>query len=305
MPDTVKWKWRLPFTIGAMCLAATAALWTAQTAQQQVERSSQAYPMRNVTEQEAALLHKAEQLLIKQCMGQRGFKYWIVEENPVPEFREFPYVLDDVSWARRHGYGTDLERRMQELSSSHPNKQHVTRLPLQQRQAWLAAIHGQHSDEQLKATLPTGGVIRRSARSCISDAEQQLYGDVRTWYRVKKVTVSLKSLQRDSTVSDARFIAAVSRWALCLRDKGYRYLNPTEVRAELHNPEQRKSRAEWVQLAVTEATCADRTGLAAIARQLDRHYAQKLRDEYPTETLTTLRLELAAVPSARAIVGSS
>jgi hypothetical protein len=303
MPDTVKWKWSLPFTIGMICLTATAVLWTTKTTQQHVV--SQANPMRNVTEHETALLYKAEQLLTKKCMHQRGFEYWIVEENPVPEYREFPYVLDDVSWARRHGYGTDLERRMQELSSSHPNKQHVMRLPLQQRQAWLAAVNGRLSDEQLKATLPTGGVISRSARSCTSVAEQKLYGDVRTWYRVKEFTLSLKSLQRDGTVSDARFTAAVSRWALCLRDKGYKYLTPAEVRTELYSPGQRKSQAEWVRLAVTEATCADRTGLAKIARELDRHYAQKLRDKYPAETLTKLRLELAAVPRARAVVGSS
>ena len=283
---------------GVACLAATAVLWTSATGQ-----ASQAIPLRDVTVQEAALLYRAEQLLIKECMIGRSLPYWVVEQNPVPEFREFPYVLDDVAWARAHGYGADLERRTQELSDSHPNRRYFQSLPPPQRQAWLGALYGNPSDERLRAKLPGGGIVSRSTNGCVSDAERRLYGDLATWHRVHSVTLSLTGPRRDGVVSDPRFTEAVTRWSTCLRGDGYTYGDPDEIRAELHDPDKSRTPAEWGRLAVAEATCADSTGLAATARVLDLEYARRLRDRYPDETTTTLRLQLAALPRARSVAG--
>ncbi|MFC4592096.1 hypothetical protein [Sphaerisporangium corydalis] len=301
MPDFAKRKWRLPLTAGVACLATAATVWTAGA----VQRRPETAPAREVTEQEAATLHTAEQLLTARCMGRRGFSYWPVARNPVPEYREFPYVLDDLAYARRYGYGTGLEHRMRELSEAHPNKRHVRALPEPRRLAWLAALHGQGTDEQLRAALPSGGVVARSARSCTSEAERDLYEDLPEWYRVMQFTRSLTSVRRGRVVSDARFAAASARWSRCMRGEGHDHRDPAAIRRELDDPAGDRPSAYWSRLAVAEATCADRSGLGATARELDRAYERRLREEYPDQTGTMRRLRLAAVPRARAVVAGA
>src|SRR4051794_25468603 len=56
---------------------------------------------RSITHADTELLYTAEQLLIKACMRRAGFTYHPAPRNPVPGYRDFPYVVDDVDWARR------------------------------------------------------------------------------------------------------------------------------------------------------------------------------------------------------------
>ncbi|MGW2049852.1 hypothetical protein ACWCPF_32400 [Streptomyces sp. NPDC001858] len=261
--------------------------------------------VREVTDQEAGLLYDAEQLLIRACMTGRGFSYRVVPRNPVPEFREFPYVVDDVAWAKRYGYGGELQRRLVELSQSHPNKRNAATLSPERRRAWLGAYHGD-STRWLEAKLPSGVVLRHSDNGCVSEAEQRLYGDLRTWYHVKNVASDLAAERRGRVVADARFAAAMARWAQCMRRSGHTgYTSPGDIRAQVEKAQPPVPQKTQVRLAVAEASCADRSALAATARALDQHYAKALAERYPTDTAAKLRLELAAVPRARVVVARS
>ncbi|MFD0884513.1 hypothetical protein ACFQ08_08090 [Streptosporangium algeriense] len=249
---------------------------------------------RELTLREAALLNDAEQLLIKQCMRQGGFAYWVVEAAPPPDF---PYVLADVNVAQAHGYGTVVSRR----NSPHPNQVHGMSLSLDRRQAWLAAIHGRLTDGQFEATLPSGGVVRHSTRGCTSQAQQQLYGDARTWFRVKEIKANLRAVKQDAVGGDPAFVTAMAGWADCMRGRGQVFRSPGEIRAVLDRSRQEGTEDRWRRAAVAEATCARRTGLSATAHSLDRHYEQRLHAEYREELTTWRRLALSALPRARTI----
>jgi hypothetical protein len=101
---------------------------------------------------------------------------------------------------------------------------------------------------------------------------------------------------------DTRFGQAVSVWSRCVHEAGYPYNTPDAARAAMSAPGRPGLRDQEIRLAVTEATCAGRTGLSATARELDSHYGQVLRERYRTEVATQRRMELAAIPRARAIV---
>jgi hypothetical protein len=256
---------------------------------------------REVTAPEAALLHAAEQELIRVCMAELGFPYWTIAYQPVPEYREFPYVVDDVAWARRHGYGGALEQRLRQLRISDPNTRYFAGLSTGRKRAALTAINGERP-VGLEAVLPDGGVLRRSDGGCTSRAEHRLYGDVRTWFRVEQIVSSLGSMRRGRVAGDPRFQQAVQRWARCMRDAGHRYSNPSDLRASLPEPGPPRAHDMEVRLAVAEATCAHRSGLAAVARELDGHHAATLNHDHRDDVATKRRLELAAVPRARAIL---
>jgi hypothetical protein len=258
---------------------------------------------REITAAESALLYTAEQTLIRQCMSRRGFQFWITPSNPVPEYRDFPYVVDDVAWARKHGYGSALQRRMDRALTSDPNHRHVESLPAARRAAHLEALNGRpHPGGTLRAVLPSGMVVGRSDRSCVSEAQRNLYTDLPAWYRASKVTENLPGLRQGLVHGDRRVIAGTTIWSRCMRLAGYPYADPGQARAAVPPPDRPGALAREIRVATAEATCAGQSGLAATVRDRDRHVKRLVDQRYRSEVSDRLRLQLAALPRARAVV---
>ncbi|WP_157968524.1 hypothetical protein [Streptomyces geranii] len=229
-------------------------------------------------------LHNAEQLLIQRCMKRYGFKTWPTSaRSSLPDLVDFPYVVTDEKWASRHGYGSDIHESMFRLRQQDPNQIYFAKLPPEKRAAALTALNGA-KPVGLEARMPTGGVLRRSDRSCVSEAESILYGDLRTWYRVNKVTESLSSLRIGNVLKDGRFREAIRPWASCMREHGYPYSTPEKARsAALLGADERGGRAEEIRTAIAEARCAAGTGLSETVRRLDSEHKAALEKEYSSE----------------------
>lgn len=273
-------------------------------------------PPPEVTAGEARVLWDAEQALVRDCMARHGFKYWAVPRNSIPENQEFPYVVDDLGWARRHGYGSDISRRIDRLREQNPNRRYLNSLPRQRRAAAFVALYGvpprpsaaTRRPDQLEARLPTGAVVRRSAVSCTSEAPGRLYGDLRTWFRSTRVVQNLTDLRRTLVVNDPRFRTAVSAWAVCMRARGHPYAHPRLARAaalaarDRAGPATREKRER--RIAVAEAICAGETGLSAKARELDEKYARDLLARYRPDVTAERRMRRDALPTALRITAA-
>jgi hypothetical protein len=264
-----------------------------------VDKGHSAPPPREVTAQEATLLQHAEKIIQRDCMARKGFRIWNTAENPLPENREFPYVIDDVAWARKHGYGSDMRRRVEELRRSDPNTRYLRRLSPQRRAAAITALNGDARLGTLEVRLPTGTVVGRSDSGCTAEAERALYGDLKTWFRAKQITTSLSSMGRMRVLNDPRFTAHVRLLAGCMRQHGYRYDDLGQARAAFLDPRTPKERAKEIQSAVTEANCANSTGLSRVADQLDREHKEAISKQYHLAYATRFRLQHNAVPRAR------
>lgn len=244
-------------------------------------------------------LHNAEQLLIQQCMKRYGFKTWPTPaHSSLPDMADFPYVITDEKWAHRHGYGSDIHESMLRLKQRDPNQRYFAKLSPERRAAALTALNGA-KPVGLEVRMPTGGVLRRSDRSCVSEAESALYGDLRTWYRVKKVTESLSSLRTGNVLKDRRFREATRPWASCMREHGHPYATPEKARsAALLGAGERGGRAEEVRTAIAEARCAAGTGLGETARRLDSQHKAALEKKYSSEFETRRAMEYEALTRA-------
>jgi hypothetical protein len=257
---------------------------------------------RDISTADREKLHTAEQLLIQKCMKRYGFKTWPTPaQSSLPGSVDFPYVVTDENWARRHGYGSDIHESMLRLKRRDPNLRYFAKLSPERRTAALTALNGAEP-VGLEARMPSGGVLRRSDRSCVSEAEATLYGDLRTWYRVKKVTESLSSLRTGRVLEDRRFRKATRPWALCMREHGFPYSTPEQARsAALRGSDERGGREKEVRTATAEARCADETGLAATARRLDRLHEAAIEKQYSSEFGTRHTMESEALPRAAEI----
>ncbi|MEU9513387.1 hypothetical protein [Micromonospora sp. NPDC048169] len=256
----------------------------------------------------AEVLYAAEQVLIRDCMQRRGFRYWPVPRQPVPELREFPYVLDDVSYARRYGYGGALERRLQETIAADPNVRYARELPPERGAAAVRARNGDPGEpDALRVTLPAGGVLRRSSHSCTSEAERQLYRDLPGWYRVTRITDNLAGPRVGRVLADPRYADGVRAWRRCMRAAGHDVADPASARASAPEPTPVTPGSVTpgeIRLAVAEATCATRTGLGRLARRLDAEHRRAVDSRFRTEIADRLRLEADALPRARAALAA-
>ncbi|WP_215453338.1 hypothetical protein [Streptomyces sp. ATCC 21386] len=259
----------------------------------------------SLTEREQDLLHNAEEHLTVSCMAARGFRRWAVPRRPLPEDRDFPYVVDDAKWAARHGYGSELQARRERLRVNDPNQRYFSSLPAADQQRAVAALNGEQSADRLEVRMPTGATAGRVADGCTAQAQEELYGDLAAWFRADMIAGALPALRHQQVSADSEFKAAVKKWSTCMRDRGLGYTDPYQARAAFTRssaPHTEAHQRQEVRTAVAEAQCADTSGLTATARSLDRRYDTRLRERYQDAVRDRLRLAHAALPRARALV---
>ncbi|MEW2398072.1 hypothetical protein [Streptomyces sp. NPDC046862] len=261
-------------------------------------------PPRKPTTAEVDVLHRAEQLLIRGCMAEKGFRYWPAPRLPAPDYREFPYGIDDETWAARHGYGRDIEQRLERNWKDSEGKRYLDSLPKARYEAYGDALYGpSEGGDRLKAKPPMGGTLSHSKKGCVADSWRSLYGDVRAWYRSIQVVNGLPGMRVGRVAEDPAFRSALAKWRDCMKRRGHVAENPPALRDIRLRDTGRGAQAKDVRTAVDEAECGRTTGLSATAKRLDRQYSDVLYGEYRTAYDTARRMQLDALPKARGVVG--
>ncbi|GAA3311250.1 hypothetical protein GCM10020219_018560 [Nonomuraea dietziae] len=248
---------------------------------------------------ETDVLHRAEQILIGSCMARQNLKYWPQPKSWTPDMDLFPYVVDDVEWARENGYG---RTRRQELGkTAAPSEKYFRALPEDRRRAWLTTFHGDRA-AALEAELPIGGTVGHSANGCAAQAWQELYGDKGRWFKASRVIQTLGNMRIGQTQADPAYRAALKRWSECMSRTGFSAATPLALRKQLLAQQGADAESNDKKAATAEARCAMETGLSKTARDLDAANAEALKKRYPEEFENAARLRESALPKARALV---
>ncbi|MGW6529436.1 hypothetical protein [Streptomyces venezuelae] len=262
-----------------------------------------------LTDAQLARIERAEGLLIQRCMARKGFQYTPVPPSVAQPTRGSGFVLDDIAWARAHGYGSRGLHEPRGGKRQGPDRGYLRSLSAAHRARYSATLSGTASEGVLTAELPTGGTLATARGGCRARAEEELYGDRATWFRVSSTAMNLTPLWVPKLVEDTRFKKALGAWSACMRDKGHRYADPSEIRAALpalaKGLGKNKARAIETALAVAEATCARDSALADRARALKRTYFAPVRAKYREELALHDRLEAAALTRADALIPRS
>ncbi|MFE5486124.1 hypothetical protein [Streptomyces sp. NPDC056527] len=250
------------------------------------------------------LLHDAEQRLLRDCMRRHGFTYRVFPLDEDPGIRAFPYVLDDTAWARRHGYGSELHRERAARAGSDPNRTYFAALSADRKAKALVAANGP-SPDGLTVRLPGGGTVRRSDRGCVAESQQRLYGDVGAWFRASTRVEALQQIRRSRVTADAGYVERLGEWRSCMGRAGYEFVAPAAARASALSAVRPLGKDREVELALAEVRCADESGLARTARNLDDHHGRLLAREFRADVEARDRLRAAALPRARQALGDS
>ncbi|MCX5205862.1 hypothetical protein OG897_31080 [Streptomyces sp. NBC_00237] len=250
--------------------------------------------------QELDLLHRAKQILLRDCMRARGFVYLPVPREPVPEARDFPYGIDDPAWAARHGLGSDIDRQRDRIRRQDPNQIYFRALSPERKSDALRAANGPEPTG-LTARTADGAILTRSSQGCQAEADRTLYGDLGRWFQAASMAESLAELRRQRVLADPGYAQAARVWSACMRKAGHSYADPARLRAAVETL-QPLPKAREVAMALAEARCARSSGLAATAAELDREHAARLRQGREPEADAQRRLQLTALPRARSVV---
>lgn len=269
----------------------------------------QAAEGRELTAAEKVQVRHAEQLLVKECMEAAGFRYWIAYLPTADQLDGGGYLVTDVSWARRNGYGSRFSDRIDEIQRTDPNARYANGLPEHERARYSATLDGLSSGSMVTARLPGGRTVQASDSGCLAEAKGRLYGDFETWFQVEKIAENLSMTYVGKVLKDSRFVRALETWSTCMTSRGYDVADPPGARELLtrltNGMTREESFAVEVELAVAEASCANATPLAETARAVrDEYHAKELR-RYGEDVATYERMSVAALGRAREIVGSS
>ncbi|NBM15724.1 hypothetical protein [Streptomyces sp. GC420] len=263
--------------------------------------------LRDLTYAEQIVVERREEELVRKCMEKAGFRYWIGPVAGVADRQGNGYVLDDVGWAKQHGYGGRLDERAERAQLGDRNAAYARSLSRAEARRYDTALDGTPSRGAVSVELPLGGVVLMPRDGCRATAMDQLYGDFPAWFRAKKTVGSLTALYAPDIVEDPRFVQALGQWAECMRSAGRPYADPQLIRRKLPGLTRGMSpaaaHAVEVELAVAEATCATRTPLVRTARALEKEYrAEKLRP-YQDDIAAFRRMNLTALARAGAAAG--
>jgi hypothetical protein len=248
----------------------------------------------------AAKLWLAEEILISRCMAGHGFRYVVTSAASAPQPPTFPYGINDVAWARAHGYGLAGQARLARQQHDNPNARYVASLPARRQAAYNLALDGS-PQHRLSVTVPNGLVVTQSADGCLATAEARLYGNFAAWFHADTISGNLLPAIAPKVYASPRFRRALAAWSACVRAAGHPAATPNDLRnqATVGGPALER------ELAVTDATCNLRTRLAATGQALDRQLGEPVRARYQTEIAADTRLRHAALRRAAAVIGST
>jgi hypothetical protein len=272
------------------------------------DAAQQAGEVRDLTDAEQLRISDAQQLLIKRCMNRQGFRFWEAKRLSLEESRTIGYVDDDVDWARKHGYGSRIEAKLEQARKVNPNVAYRKSLSAERRAAYDVALDGAPDAPVISARIPGGGTIRKRTGGCVVESETQLFGDVAAWFRAEKIAMNLRPLYVPQVMRDRTFRAALKAWSRCMTQAGHPYASPDAARQAARRqaargvPPNEAFEAER-RLAVADATCAQDTSLRAIGNERETFYVDKLRDRYGEALDTSRRIRREALSRAMTIVG--
>lgn len=259
---------------------------------------------RPVAASDDELLRQATERLIGRCMARHGFAY--NEQPPDPPWaRSFPYVVDDVAWARKYGYGNVPRGRDAEERDA--NFANLEKLTPDQQEAWHRTLMG--SGRQLTVEIPDRGRLSAPDNGCVAEARRTLYRDLAGWYQVRRIVDHLDIYVSDQVIEDSHYRTGLAAWSRCMRRHGYRASSSRELRVliakQVADLPPQQARTREIAAAKTEANCAISTRLPKTIRSLERKHRPEIERGFARELEELKAIEREAIPRARQILADS
>jgi len=261
-------------------------------------------------QQQKAQLDTAEHSLTAKCMNTAGFKFTVPPgSSSAPSDTTSVVDLDD---RRAHGYGMyeAVSKRATtavDTDGQAPDIPDIRGLSAADARRWQQALAG---DQQSVRTLRLSNGVEVSAGStgCTAQSRVAVYGSIEQYLQLLNEPQSIAADWANRVTSDQRYLDAVAKWAMCMKDKGYTYARPDDAVADLQQQYERSSpasvRPKEIATAVADGECATSTGLATVASEIKAGYAKKLSAQEERALLRDKEILDASTARAKSIMSA-
>jgi hypothetical protein len=250
------------------------------------------------TEEEARVLHDAEQQKIADCMRQRGFDYSANPHTDVHDLMTPHFENGDVVTASRTGYGlAEGVERGDEPLVKEANEERLSRMSPDQRGAWEIALYGSpqsppitplSDEDRAQATAETTSVTEPKPErdACVFRAQRELYGEGHD-----ELQVAVNALYDDveaQAVKDTEYLAGLRRWRQCMLERNHPYPLPGAAEVALEGEFRQgklsldELRVKEVDVALVDASCYVSAGLVKARFEIERDIVARNADRIRT-----------------------
>ncbi|WP_143608551.1 hypothetical protein [Streptomyces sp. CB03234] len=232
------------------------------------------------TKEQESLLWQAQSVLVGRCMRDRGFSYEVDTGNSATIRNEFPFGIDDLAWAERHGLAGPGTVQEAGARAGNPNQRYYETLTKEKQAAYMAALYGGRRN-LVSVKLDNGAVVRASQQGCTAAAERELYGDFPQWFTHSTVASQFKSSALSAAMKDPAYARAMNSWARCMAGLGHEVGSPQQLRQSFEERKAVMAKEESRQLertlAVAEATCVRREKIAQTGKRLHEVHLKRVQ----------------------------
>ncbi|MFD9723954.1 hypothetical protein [Streptomyces sp. NPDC059072] len=246
-----------------------------------------------VRDDQVALLTRAQNTLVDQCMKRYGFRYTGRNGSTFPNGRARLYGVSDADKAALYGYGNpDFPSGDGQHAASEPQlgpneslflngekeEDPSKPVPMSQEEAERT---GQGAITVVGQTVPAGG--------CRRESYLKLYAPT-------KDSVDIMFAQNMATDSylrsgeDSRVRKVTAEWSACMAEKGYKTDHPVSPEEDL-GFQSAPSSPPAIAAAQHDVACKDRTNLVGVWHTIQTAYQKQLIEEN-AETLDLAKKQM-------------
>lgn len=255
-------------------------------------------------EEREAVLHDAEQELIRRCMQGAGFEFVTTPSSTIADQErqaasEVPpaFGFDDVATAQRDGYGLAGQTSASGVLPSDKANVNIYEALSQQERTRYDELLNPSLENAVMVRLDDGSEISTPAEGCVADARVALYGDLAEYIELSHVSLNLRNEARSRVEADETYGQALGAWSSCMEDRGFEFAAWFEAyEAALNAP------ARQIEIAVADTTCAAEVGSVRIGNDLQDKYEQEVLNDREAELIAYGELLDIAVDKAKSSV---
>jgi len=179
----------------------------------------------DLTPAQNTALETANQEIVRKCMSQQGFTYYVEsQDSDQTEYEAtgtgLPLV-SDLTKLRKYGYGI-YQATLSSGPQSTPgakNLAYENGLTPARKAAYQNAFEG-NGNQQINITLPDGHQTAFSVGGCRSQADASEYGDLKTFLTIRSYAEDLQAKINDSSAWQKSWTIAEGKWAQCMKQHG-------------------------------------------------------------------------------------
>lgn len=240
--------------------------------------------------------------LIQQCMKKQGFDYLPVDPailRTAMESNSRPSGMTDQAFRQQFGYGIttlyDAQLKQAQASQGEPNRKIRAALGAADRAAYDRALYGENPSATFAAALDSEDL--GALGGCTKEAVDPIFPAA----ELRRLLTTGQDAVGQRALNDPRVVAATRSWSDCMRQAGFTYAKPEDIKSDFqgrlaavvgagarvapvgaaaapaYDAAQLTSlQADEIRVAVADATCAGTSGLKKVKDAVEAELAKTM-----------------------------